>query len=533
MMDNLTVLTASLLFFLPIALGIVLIVKSHQGKSFFLVLLSAIILCLLYVSLVGPFTVRTRLVFLGEPLWLSFSQTPTVLFLVTTLTLWLLLFAGQQQQEEFSRFDAVLLAFSLAFGYAAFFSGQFLMRYISLEIVGLIAALSALDWASDQFPFGRFCVVFIFLRLGDLGLLISILLLRASSSTLNIDEMIKTAVELPADQQIWILAGVLVAVAIKLAVWPFSMWLPCAQGKKQRPAYWIPAILVPSLGMYLLYRFVPIVQARAVYQVSLVVLAVGILIVAWISRRAKRDQPSRFLLISNIIGAMLFFGAASGSSKALMIYSSGLIMFRLILVLQDRGYVRLSQRGALWLLLIVHALPLFFLFRKASLLFAFGWMLSTGVIVVALKRLGLLSADDVSVKDHQVGRQDAPLTGNRTEMPMTKLARWMNRNLEIGLINRCVSGLTVALRHTAAWLYSHVEQMLDHLWQGVERLMMGISRLTLGQIEQAGADRTDALLLDLVDRVREREERNRQRPFRWDLLWIPFMVAVVLVFLLT
>lgn len=532
MMDNLTVLTASLLFFLPMALGIVLIVKSHQGKSFFLVLLSVIILCLLYVSTAGGFTISTRLVFLGEPLWLSFSQTPTILFLVTTLTLWLLLFAGQQQQEEFSRFDAVLLAFSLAFGYAAFFSGQFLMRYISLEIVGLIAALSALDWAEAPFPISRFRVVFIFLRLGDLGLLISILLLRASSSTLNIDEMIKTAVELPLDQQIWILMGVLVAVAIKLAVWPFSMWLPCAQGKKQRPSYWIPAILVPSLGMYLLYRFVPIVQARAVYQVSLVVLAAGILIVALISRRAKMKQHSRFLMIGNMFGAMLFFGAASGSSKALMIYSSGLIIFRLILVLQDRGYFRLSQRGALLLLLIVHALPLLFLLREDSLLFAFGWIVSTGVIVVALKRLDLLSAGEVGLK-RQTGWQDMPLSENRTEMPMTKLARWMNRNLETGLINRCVSGLTVALRHIAAWLYSYVEQTLDYYWEGIERLMVGISRLALGQIEQGGADRTDALLRDLVHYVGEREKRASENPFRWDLLWIPLMVAVVLVFLLT
>lgn len=125
------------------------------------------------------------------------------------------------------------------------------------------------------------------------------------------------------------------------------------------------------------------------------------------------------------------------------------------------------------------------------------------------------------------------MNGSQTEMPMTKLARWVNQNLEVGLINRCVTGLTAALRHTAAWLYTHLEQTLDHQWEGVERLMMAISRLTLGQIEQAGADRSDAFFRDLVDRVGEREKRSRQRPFRWDLVWIPLMLAVVLVFLLT
>lgn len=533
-MDNLTVLAASLLFFLPIAFGIVFIVKSrHQARLFFLVLLSVIILSLLSLSTTGALTIRTRLDFLGEPLWLSFSQTPIVLFLVAVLTLWLLLFVRQQQQhEEPSRFDIVLLAFSLAFGYVAFFSGQFLMRYIALEIVGLIAALSAPDWAEDPFPISRFRIVFILLRLGDLALLISILLLRASSGTLNIDEMIKASIDLPVDQQVWILAGVLVAVAIKLAVWPFSMWLRCAEGKKQRPAYWISANLVPSLGMYLLYRFVPIVKTQVVYQISLTVLAVGILLVTLMSRRAKRDQLSRFLVISNMSGAMLFLGAASGSSKTLILFSSGLIMLRLILILQGRGYLRVSQRGTLFLLLVVHAPPLVFLFREASLLFALGWVLATGVIIVALNHFGLLSADEVSVK-RQADWQGVPLNGSQTEMPMNKLALWMNQNLEIGLINRCVTGLTAALRHIATWLYSHIERTLDRHWEGVERLMMGISKLTLGHVEQAGADRADALLRDLIHHVEDREKRGREKPFRWDLLWIPLMLAVVLVFLLT
>jgi hypothetical protein len=237
-------------------------------------------------------------------------------------------------------------------------------------------------------------------------------------------------------------------------------------------------------------------------------------------------------MIGNIIGAMLFLGAASGSPKALMLYSSGLIIFRLILVIQDREYIRLSQRGALLLLLVVHTPPLLFLIQEASLLFALGWVLATGLIVVARKRFGLLSADEVSVK-RQADWQGVPLNGSQTEMPMAKLARWMNQNLEIGLINRCVTGLAATLRQTAAWLYSHIERTLDQHWEFVERLMMSISKLTLGKVEQAGADSADALLRDLVHHVENREKRSREKPFRWDLLWIPLMLAVVLVFLLT
>lgn len=549
-MDNLTVFLAYLLFFLPVLSGIVfLIVSKQQIRSIFQVLLSVIVLSLLYLSAAGPFEVRTQWAFLSKPLWLGISQTPTIIFLVTVLVLWFLLFVvKQEKKEQLSRFDAVLLAFSLAFGYAAFFSGQFLMRYISLEIVGLTAAFSVLDWTEDQLSLERFSVVFTFLRLGDLSLLVSILILLVDTGilNLNIDEMIRTAVNLPAERQIWILVGVLVAGAMKLAVWPFRTWLRCAARRKQRAAYWVPAILMPSLGLYLLYRFVPIIQSQAVYQQSLAVVALGLLIIPLILLRAQWAQSSRFRVVNHMMGALLFFCAASGSSSALIFYTLGFIIFRLILVLQDREYIRMSQHEIFLLLLIVHALPVFFLFREASLLFTGGWVLSIGVIVFALRRMGLLSPDKVGRKDPQAGRQVVLLNRSRAERLM-------------GLKNLGGSGLKEALNQIAAWLYfnveqtlhrqweglerlmmgisrftlDRVEQTLDHQWEGLERLMMRISKITLVRVEQAGAERSESLLRSLADHIGEQEKRIRENPFRWDLLWIPVMVVIVLVVLLT
>lgn len=545
-----TVFLAYLLFVLPVSFGIVfLIVKKHQIRLIFQILLLVIVLSLLYLSTAGSFEVRTQWAFLGKPLWLGISQTPTILFLVTVLVLWFMLFVVKQgHEEQLSRLDAALLSFSLAFGYAAFFSGQFLMRYISLEIVGLTAAFSVLDWDEDPPSLGRFRAVFTFLRLGDLGLLVSILLLLVYSGilNLNIDAMIKAAVDFPVERQIWILGGVLVAVAIKLAVWPFRMWLRCAERRKYSTAYWVPAILMPSLGLYLLYRFVPIIQSQAIYQISLAAVALGLLIIPWISLRARRSQSSQFQVISNMMGALLFFSAASGSSSVLIFYALGFIIFRLILVLQGREYLRISKYGILFLLLILHALPVFMLFQEASLLFTGGWVLSIGVIVSALKRMSLLSTGMIERKDRQVSRQVMPLNRFQTEM-------------QIGLINQDGSGLRDVLGQIAVWLYANIEQILnyqcegmerlmmgisrfalvrieqalDHQWEGMERLMMGISRFNLVRVEQAGAERSESLLRDLVDHIGEQEKKIKENPLRWDLLWIPVMVVVVLVVLLT
>ena len=575
-MDNLTVFLAYLLFFLPLLSGIVFfIVKKQQIRSIFQVLLSVIVLSLLYLSTAGSFEVRTQWAFLGKPLWLGISHTPTIIFLVTVLVLWFLLFVVKQEDEEqLSRFDAALLAFSLAFGYTAFFSGQFLMRYISLEIVGLTAALSVLDWTEDHLSLQRFSVVFTFLRLGDLSLLVSILLLMVDTGILdlNIDEMIKAAVNLPAERQIWILVGVLVAGAMKLAVWPFMAWLRCAERRKQSAAYWVPAVLMPSLGLYLLYRFVPIIESQAIYQQSLAAAALGLLIIPLISLRAQRAQSSLFRVISKMMGALLFFYAASGSTSAMNVYALSFIIFRLILVLRDREYIRMSQRAILVSLLIVHVLPVLFLFQEAPILFTGGWALSMGVIVFALRGMGLLSPAKAGRKSPQAGRQAVPLKRSRAESLIglknqggvgliespNQIAAWIYFNVEQTLHHQW-EGLERLMMRISRFTLDHVEYTLDHQWEGLERLMMGISRFTMDQFEQAlddrwkglerlmmriskitlvrveqkGAERSESLFRGLADHIGEQEKLIRENPFRWDLLWIPVMVVIVLVVLLT
>jgi len=520
----------SLVVIFPLLSGILFaVVKKQQINSLFRVLLSVLILCLLYLSTAGDFAVSTPLAFMAEPLWFSFSRTPAVFFLAAVLTLWVLLFAGKKDEARLFRWEAVLLTFSLAFGCAAFFSGQFLMRYISLEFIGLIAALSTLAWGEELISLARFNNVFILLRLGDLSLLISILLLWVDSGTLNIEDMIKAAVELPTDRKTWILAGVLVAAAIKLAVWPFRAWLRCAEERKQRLTYWISAILVPSLGMYLLYRFVPIIKSQAVYQTALAVGGLALLSIPLFFDLADRDQVSPFLVISSVMGAMYLFSAASGSSGVLILYAWGFIIFRLILIFQNRGDIHIPQVGSLFLLLMVFALPGFFLIREASYGFLLGWAWSAFIIAVGLIRLGLFSPDQPERRARREGNQIGPRKGSRAEIPANKLAPWTDGKPGTKGIKKRSNGLLGNLSQAPAWLYSHVEQAFDQQWRGFEGLLMRVSTFTLSTIEQAGSDRANSLIRDLVDRIGEQEKRIMENPFRWALLWIPLMLAVVLI----
>ncbi len=526
-------LVGSLVFVLPIISGVgFAVLKKQQISSLLRVLLSVISLCLLYLSAAGKFTVSTPVAFMGEPLWFSFSRTPSLLFLAAVLTLWVLLFAGKKDDIRLLRWDAVLLAFALSFGWAAFFSGQFLMRYISLEFVGLIAALSTIGWDEELISLARFNVVFILLRLGDLSLLISILILWRDSGTLNIGDMIAAAVEFSPDRQIWIISGVLAAAAIKLAVWPFWTWLRCAEEKKQHLTYWISAILVPSLGMYLLYRFVPIIKSQAVYQTSLAIGGLALVSMPVFLHLADRARFSPYIIVSSVLGAMYLFGAAAGSTGVLVLYAWGFIIFRLILIFQNRGDIRIPRVGSLFLLLMVFALPGYFLFQEASSGFSAGWALSAALIVVGLMGLDLISPDHAAVQRSNKNNRIASRKESQVENTTNTHTRRLDWKPGVTALKQKSSGLPGTISRAAAWLYSHVEQAFDQQWRGFERVLMSISTFTLSAIEHAGSDRANSLIRSLVDRIGEQEKRIMENPFRWALIWIPLMLAVVLIIIL-
>ena len=152
MTSNLNGFISLSLFLLPLTAAILLAsVNVRRIESLFHVILPAMVTGSLYLAAADSLKVTTKLAFLSEPLWLSFSRTPIALFILTVVMLWLLILAHTKLRGTgLARSEAVLLFLSLSSGYAAFFSGQFLMRYIALELVGLLTALLALSNFSNS-----------------------------------------------------------------------------------------------------------------------------------------------------------------------------------------------------------------------------------------------------------------------------------------------------------------------------------------------------------------------------------------------
>ncbi len=532
------------LFLLPLTAVILLASgKFKRIDSLFHFLLLAMVAGTTYLAAAGSLRVTTKLTFLNEPLWLSFSRTPTTFFVLIVVLLWLLILAQNKLQGTgLVRIEALLLCLSLSFGYAAFFSGQFLMRYIALEMVGLLTALLTLSNSKSSSSYNRFGTIFILLRLGDLSLLVAILLMRSFSGTLDIDRMIETALISAPSTQAWILGGVLLAAVIKMAVWPFWNWMLCSEESSNSAAFWLPSVLIPSLGFYLLYRFLPLIQTQTLFQTSLILLASVYFLVFLVFYQTRLIAGSRFSSLNSLMGIQALFIAASGSAEAFLIYVSAMLFLRLLTVLEGNGLISIHRSVDLVMLVFMHGVPLLLLPDDTSVAYIAAWVVMSGVSILWSTRIkrqpvsGLRLIQECDDQQQSFGDNDhmngpSP-ESERQRKPVAGIAEWLNAELEIGLFEKGISNLNGLLKNTAGWLYLHVEKSLDKRWEGVEQLVMNVSRLSLDQIEEASAVKAHSLLHQFLHFLGEQEKQIRDKPLRWDLLWIPLTLAIVLIFLL-
>ncbi|MEM4725278.1 MAG: proton-conducting transporter membrane subunit, partial [Candidatus Hadarchaeum sp.] len=174
---------------------------------------------------------------------------------------------------------------------------------------------------------------YLLLRVGDAGLLSAILLLFRATGTLNIKGALDAAVGLDAGRLGWILAGLLLAIWVKMGGWPFYPW--SLSGRHLTPAShaWLFATMMPNLGIYLLYRVSPLIAKSAQWQaVGLWLGAAG----AALSAILVLSQPEARTGLTHIVGVqggLGLFLAAAGVKSAIWLSLLALTPLRLLLFL--------------------------------------------------------------------------------------------------------------------------------------------------------------------------------------------------------
>lgn len=241
---------------------------------------------------------------------------------------------------------------ALASGNVAFLAGHFLLRYGALELVGLFIAAAPLLQVRDRgertFAAGVHAAwVYLLLRLGDAGLLTAILVLWTHTGTLEITPALEAGAALPIGVQAWVAGGFLLAVAVKIGLWPFHGWVH-SEGRLDRlTGTWLYATLMPNLGLYLLYRVTPLVSAAPGLRWGAIgagIVAGGAALFPVLARSRRIGSPARILAG---IGTVLWCAAVAFHARIAWWGLLILSLARLPLFLRRTAAVKLDGRAAL------------------------------------------------------------------------------------------------------------------------------------------------------------------------------------------
>jgi formate hydrogenlyase subunit 3/multisubunit Na+/H+ antiporter MnhD subunit len=262
--------------------------------------------------------------------------------LVTTWVAFLALLGTTSAETETPPLLLALVLLALSAGNVAFLSEHFLSRYVALEVVALSIALAPLvELEGDEGGRG-FWLVYVMLRLGDVGLLSTIKILFATSGTLEIAPALEAAGTLGAARLGWVIFGLVLAVWVKLGIWPLHLWIGWGRGLRPSTQAWLYTTLMPNLGAYLLYRVTPLLASGPGVQTLLLWLAAGAAMLAVVSALTRRDLRSALIYIAAARGALLVFAAAAGAKAAVWLGLLATPPLQLLLFLAGEA----PERGA-------------------------------------------------------------------------------------------------------------------------------------------------------------------------------------------
>ena len=469
---------------------------------------------------------------------------------------------------ESSRFHIIVLNIALAFGFVSFFSGQFMIRYIALEIVGLCVALSAIASFSNPNAYKKFGFIFMILRTGDIGLWASILILQSHTQSLDISSMISSVSQLSRPNQAWVLAGFLLAVLVKTAILPFGLWLHFSESEKNNYLVWVPRILMPSLGLYLLYRIRSIIQSHEIFIDLIGSLIILIIILILVLHRMGKLKVERSLLVYSLISGMALYLSTFSSSAMFSYYIWAVISFLTFLIVENlffrthplalKSIVLLMMNGAVATVIFQNHSSINFVIWVALTLLTVDWV-SHYQLSIRLQSVLTNSQPKIYV-DHPSQQLTANSTNwlNNVIVWTEKSAGWLYQKWEIRVFANIFPLLSKLVMNVSKWTSLNIEMGLSRVWVGSIKGMVKISELTRTKIESAfegalvnisnklvqfsnvtlikiedgGSKKTSSIIKKAIKKIGFYDNLAQTKSFRWDLIWVPIILVVIIIFLI-
>lgn len=201
----------------------------------------------------------------------------------------------------------------------AFIAGDLFNLYVSFEIL-LVASYVLITLGGTE-PRIRAGVTYIIVSLvSSILFLGAIGMIYAATGTVNIAQLSVRLAELPADIQLILHVMLLIAFAIKAAIFPLSFWLPDSYPTAPAPVTAVFAGLLTKVGVYAIMRTEMIIFPGDELFTVLLIVAGLTMVVGILGAVAQSDikRLLSFTLVSHI-GYMLFgigVGTAAGLAAA-------------------------------------------------------------------------------------------------------------------------------------------------------------------------------------------------------------------------
>jgi NADH:ubiquinone oxidoreductase subunit 5 (subunit L)/multisubunit Na+/H+ antiporter MnhA subunit len=267
------------------------------------------------------------------PMRLTAGATALYAVLVTTWGAFLVLLGTASHSLERRPLSGAVTLLALAATNAAFLADHFLGRYAALEIVALCVALLLLVEMQPPQGIRPVWSTYLFLRLGDAGLLTAILMLMDASGTLSIGRALQAGGGLDPVRLGWIVSGFILAAWIKLGGWPFHLWSQPGRRLALSSQAWLYATVMPNLGAYLLYRVTPLLALAGPLQTAVLWMGAGGAALSALVALTHADVRSALVYLGGVLGGLALFVSAAGVKPAVWLGLLAVTPQRLLLFL--------------------------------------------------------------------------------------------------------------------------------------------------------------------------------------------------------
>lgn len=226
-----------------------------------------------------------------------------------------------------------IMFIALASTIVALLSEHFLLRYVALELVALCIAFAPLVRLNGQPSYGYAWQTYLLFRVGDAGLLAAILALWSAVGTLLIKASLAAAARAEVSTLAWIVAGLTGAIWVKLGLWPFHSWIRHGRRLGLAQEAWLYATVMPTLGLYLLYRVTPLLALPGLVQSAVHWLGSAAAVLAALVLFRDEEPGEGIPLLNAGLGGIVLSATVAGVKSAAWIALVVVAPLRLLLFL--------------------------------------------------------------------------------------------------------------------------------------------------------------------------------------------------------